>query len=296
MPKNNTQIIKDLSELLGEFQDLESQSYILQKNMLLKDGITIGIRDIKIVENSCYLNNVFLKINVTFSELIQTKVNLIRHLSLNRKQTYVPCLFMEDTYELSFISNGITSDYKVAGTLSELTTRIHPATRTKKKENFLQSLPKDFLELINQSGRLDINVKLTAISDNRLRCEANTKILNTSAYIQELLSPQNIYSRLRFATSLDKPKNNRLSLWGLEPIVSKDNKQKRKTLESIIDKIPPLYDHGIKNCIHLKFLVENLDSKVLTNEELLNPSLEVLDLTAKHLNFQQILINNLPYA
>lgn len=298
--------IESLYQLLGGYVDLEKVSYSLTLEKLKTTGIEFSISGISFKGTSCFIDKKFLKKNITLCELLQTKVNIIDSYTMTRKKTYQISLFYEDVYQLSFKSGDYECDYVLENELGKLTQRIDPATHDLIKSNFFSVLPEKFKQQVEKNGQLTIKVKLVSIGKTRTQCEKNSHIFDTEAEIHSLLKksslrynvkipkkrkvPQQIKASGQKKIAI-KPEYNRLALWGVDTHLDLDGDK----VEELFNNFPEFYDFGIKDLIHLRYLVNGMRDDALSNEELLNPSAEVLFLQNKHKEVHHFLINHIPF-
>lgn len=238
-----------LSELLGEYQDPEYRVYQLFLKTIQEQGMLI---------QSPKLDSILLnKINPTWAELLNEHcVTIYETWQMGpRSSIKKPLLVDSETYELSL---SVDKDIIPLGKkpLKEWRQRI-TSEGVGEKNNFIASIAKKDLEKIKAEPFV-LKIKLID-SDPKLRLEAEQRlhlIGNTQKYLNHLLE--------RALADYDSIlKGDRAQLFGAPKFKSLD-----KTREYLLNQHFNAF--GLKNVLHIRYILENLKDRLLTNEELIN--------------------------
>jgi hypothetical protein len=237
-----------LSELLGEVQDPEYRVYQLFLKTIQATGMLI---------QSPRLDSILShKINPTWAELLnEHSMTVYDSWNLGpRSSIKKPLLVDSEIYELSLIVNKETICLGKK-TLKEWRQRI-TQEGLGEKNNFIASIHKKHFETI-KTNPFVIKIKLITL-DPKLRSEAEQKLFlnpNPQTYLHHLLEKTlSDYSSIL--------KGERAKLFAAP---------KFKTLEQTREYL--LNQHfnafGLKNVIHIRYVLDNLKDRLLTNEELI---------------------------
>jgi hypothetical protein len=265
-----------LSELLGEVIDPEYQVYQIFLKTIHQSGVLL---------QSPPLDNILVnKINPTWAELI-TEHALIVYDTWNlgpRSGVKKPLLIDTEEYELSLV---LEKETIVLGqkTLAQWRQRITTGGMGE-ANNFIGAINKNSLEWIKHNSFV-VKVKLIN-ADEKLRPEAEKRLFlgdNTQAYLKHLLEKAlSDYSLVL--------KGDRAKLFNAPKFTNLD-----KTREYLLNQ--HFNGFGLKNVIHIRYVLENLKDKLITNDELINevPS-PVLLQQENLLYFKSCLLLNIPFS
>jgi hypothetical protein len=276
-----------LAELLNDYIDEELISYQLQKDILFSpQGIDLIFKDFQIdlQGNSYWCQKFFLR-RPHFSKFLDTACLIVEddwsHTNL-REKTAKLILFTDDIVEIKFKSKNELCDTKITEKLSILQLRHDPDSAKIVFNNYLQSLPKDFLNKVNLNQEITLNLRVLPGSQKRASQEEKVNLINTRNYISKILSPVQIRDSLRVSGLNVYQKIHRLRLWGIELSEETPFKEVEKHLNQI-----SFSDFNIKNVLHLRVLAKNLSNPNKSNTELLGNSEELQAQALKHEIFQR---------
>lgn len=264
---------EELSKLLNQYQDVELDLYQQAVKSLKSEGIELVFDKVEFLGDLVLWHKDFFRKNKpTFFEFLNHSQEIItgwignvgRH-SLNRV-----VLFEQDVYEISFKTLGFECEEKRVFSLEEAKIRLNE-DRSLKKDNFLFSLPKAFLNRVSENQSFSMIIRLKKISKQRLDFEEKTCLKNTQEYVQNLINPEKMWEKVKHQpiAIANLPKE-RLKLWGIELVKSKTN-----NLEDTIKRLNTT-DFGIKNVSHLRFIVDNFANATTSNEDLLKEPVSIL--------------------
>lgn len=266
--------LQSLTKLLGEVEDPEFEVYSLSVSVLQNEGISLKFPP---------LNNLKLKkISPTWGDLLQEYCYLYTSgQNFSRSNTHAPILLDSETYELQLIVDQTTINL---GTNSFQTwrNRVDPVSRTINQENLIHN--HSIYPTIQHQGFI-IKIKLIN-PDLTLRQELENKL-----YLQESpgLWHESLNNRLINNLSARTPKS-RFKLLGVE-----FQGNVPQTIAQI--KQQHFSGLGIKNLVHLQWIVQNFEDHLLSNQQLLSPvnppvlwQLELL------LYFKSALILKIPFS
>ena len=238
-----------LSELLGEVQDPEYRVYQIFLKTIQSDGMLI---------KSPRLDSILShKINPTWAELLNEHcITVYDTWNVGpRSSLKKPLLVDSEVYELSAIVDKETIPLGKK-TLKEWRQRI-TSEGLGEKNNFIASIPKKHLETI-QTNFFVIKIKLITL-DPKLRGEAEQKLFltpNTQKYLHHLLEK----SLSDYSSIL---KGDRSKLFAAPKFNTLD-----KTREYLLNQHFNAF--GLKNVLQIRYVLDNLKDRLLTNEELIN--------------------------
>lgn len=291
---NKFSAVNNLCNLLGDYLDLEAESFSLISSSLTQEGVSFRINELAVTEEG-FTYQGLPRSDFTFMELLQGKfIEVESSLSTSRvlrKQLNKLHLLTDEVYELSFKTNEDTCPINLTGTVSQLKLRLSNE-HTKVKKNYLSSLPANFIDQIRRLGYLIITIKLTSNPSPYRQKIIDDLILNEpQRYVNQLLNPDRLFSAFHFRNykTVNNMNFKRLELWGIIQPKFSDKHELEQCLKSI-----PIHDLGIKNIIHLRFITENLESPILSNKELVQLTFESQSLIKDHYYLKSCLLNNLP--
>jgi hypothetical protein len=241
--------IEILSEILGEYQDLEQSVYQIFLQTIQTKGILI---------QSPKLDSILLnKINPTWADLLNEHCSIIYD-SWNlgpRTSVKKPLLADSETYELSLLcpNKNIPLGQKP---LKEWRQRITQAG-VASKNNFISALAPKYLDFI-KSNPFVLQIKLVTL-DLKARTEAENRLyLNAQpqAYLHHLLDKALSDYQLIL-------KGERAKLFGAPKF-----KDMNKTRDYLLNQ--HFNGFGLKDILHIRYVLENLKDKLLTNDDLIN--------------------------
>lgn len=268
--------IDALSDLLGEYQDLELSVYKTFLQTVQTTGVLI---------QSPRLDSILLnKINPTWIELLNEHcVTVYDTWNLGpRHSVKKPVLVDSETYELS-----ILTDKQViplgSKTLKEWRQRI-TTEGVASKNNFISALPAEVITNI-KTNPFVIKIKLMTL-DPKTRGEAETRLHlyeNTQDYLRHLLDKA--LSDYQLVLTGERAKL----------FAAPKFKDFQKTREYLLSQHFSAF--GLKNVLHIRFVLENLKDKLLTNDDLINEVPASVLLQQENLMyFKTCLLLNIPFS
>jgi hypothetical protein len=277
-----------LSDLLGEYIDLETEVYRLSLSKLQNEGITLKFEDLNLINDELFVGNNCLKRNPTFSELIQEQCLVVfDNILSSRKFMGEPVLLGSEIYEIT-LTCGQATHKLPPKTLKTLTSRLNHQG-TVERENYILSSPQFFQNELYHKKTLYIHIKLINVDLNeREKLEKNWNLnLDGFNFAQKVY--QKMINELNHDLCSDPV--NRLKLFNCS--LDKFNNSLNKTKEYL--QSLPFDFWGIRNLLQIQDISHKFSQKEINNDDLLKMSSSCM-LKIQNLNhFKSCLINNIPF-